>query len=58
VLHRELEETEARALERSATGVAFGTLCEEIARETGEEEAPARAAAWLARWTLDELLLA
>jgi hypothetical protein len=58
VLHRALEPGEARALERAVEGVAFGSLCEEIARETGEDEAPSRAAAWLARWTGDGLLLA
>jgi hypothetical protein len=58
VSHRVLDEAEAGALSQVETGIAFGRLCEAIARETREDEAPARAAAWLARWIADELVLA
>jgi hypothetical protein len=58
VSHRTLDESEARALQQACRGVAFGALCEEISREAAEGEAPARAAAWLARWIDDELILA
>ncbi len=58
VSHRALDGAEARALERATSGTAFGSLCEAIARETGEDEAPARAAGWLGRWIEDKLILA
>jgi len=47
---RALEPEEARALEAVAAGATFGVLCEHIAADCGEEEAPARAAGWLAGW--------
>jgi hypothetical protein len=57
VVHRELGDAEARALEHAAAGIRFGLLCEEIAQGCGEESAPARAAAWLGTWIDDGLLL-
>ena len=55
---RALGDAEACALEQLAPGIAFGALCEAIAQEAPEDEAPARAAAWLGRWNDDELILA
>jgi hypothetical protein len=56
VFSRELDATEAGALEQVAAGTTFGALCEQIARELGEARAPAQAAQWLQRWVEDELL--
>ena len=56
VYSRELDATEAGALEQIAAGTTFGALCEQIARELGEAQAPAQAAQWLQRWVEDELL--
>lgn len=57
VMNRVLAPDEAAALDRVATGVAFGALCEAIAAEAGDEQAPALAAGFLARWVDDGLLL-
>ncbi len=57
VMNRVLAADEAAALERVAAGVAFGALCEVIAAEAGDEQAPALAAGFLARWVDDGLLL-
>ena len=57
VVHRELDPREAQALEAAASGVAFGLLCERVAREVGEDEAPSLAATWLASWIDDGLVL-
>ncbi len=58
VRHRELLDEEARCLARARAGTRFGELCEELALHIGAEQAPARAAAWLARWQTDGLLAA
>jgi hypothetical protein len=64
VVHRVVDAAEARALALAASrddseaGVVFGALCEQIASELGEEQAPAYAAAWLARWTDDGMIRA
>jgi hypothetical protein len=50
VVSRELADDETRALEAAGAGLPFGVLCEQIAALHGEEEAPARAAGWLAGW--------
>lgn len=50
VVTRALAPDEARALEAVAAGATFGVLCEHIAADCGEDEAPARAAGWLAGW--------
>ena len=57
VVHRELPGAESTALALAATGLSFGALCERIAAEVGDEEAPARAAAWLGSW-IDARLVA
>ncbi len=49
---------EAAALAALARGDSFGSLCERLASEVGEDEAPGRAAALLARWMEDEMLAA
>lgn len=56
VRYRAVEEREARALELAAHGEPFGLLCEQLAAEVGDGEAPALAAALLARWQADGLL--
>lgn len=50
VLQRALLRDEARALALARRGEPFAALCEAIANETGEAEAPARAAALLEAW--------
>ncbi len=57
VLHRTLDRLEADALADVQRGIHFGKLCERVARELGDSDAPAQAAGWLARWIDDELLL-
>jgi len=57
VLHRSLDLQEEAALARLSLGSRFGELCEWAAVEIGEENAPARAAAWLEQWLSDGLLL-
>ena len=56
IFSRELDATEAGALEQVAAGTTFGALCEQIAGELGEARAPAQAAQWLQGWVEDELL--
>ena len=56
VFHRALDALESDALERSWRGEPFGSVCERAAADLGEAEAPARAAAWLARWQADGLI--
>jgi hypothetical protein len=57
VFHRTLDPLEAEALGAIAGGSPFGALCEQLAEQLGDAEAPARAAGWLARWIGDGLLL-
>ena len=58
VYHRSLDDHEEAALAMLSLGSRFGELCEWAAREIGEDEAPAQAAAWLSRWLADGLLIA
>jgi hypothetical protein len=55
-LHRRIDETESAALTHACEGMSFGALCELAAARHSEAEAPALAAAWLARWLEDGLL--
>jgi hypothetical protein len=57
VLYRALDRPEADALADVQRGIRFGALCERVAQELGDSDAPAQAARWLARWIDDELLL-
>ena len=57
VFYRPLDHLEGDALKRARAGLRFGTLCETLASELGEEEAPLRAAQWLMEWTEQQLLL-
>ncbi len=52
-----LSDVEAAALEQVIAGESFGDVCETVARFVGEAEAPARAAALLAGWIADELIV-
>ena len=56
VRYRRVDGQEADALIRAARGESFGALCEGLASELGDGEAPARAAAYLKRWQADGLL--
>ena len=58
VVHRRVEPLEAAALTLLGLGTRFDSLCEWAATETGESEAPARAAGWLEQWIADGLLAA
>ena len=55
---RPIDTLEAEALRTLADGIRFGALCERIAARVGDDEAPARAAGWLARWVEDGLVAA
>lgn len=57
-MFRSLEDAEACALRVAGAGESFGAMCEMLAAELGEEQAPAEAARLLARWLADELLCA
>jgi hypothetical protein len=57
VQFRALEPLEAELLERVQGGATFGALCERLAAEIGEAQAPARAAVLLASWVDRGLLL-
>lgn len=57
VLHRSMDRHEEAALALLSLGSRFDELCEWAAVEIGEDEAPARAAAWLAQWLSDGLLV-
>ncbi len=54
--YRSVDTQEAGALALAAAGECFGVLCEQLASEVGDGEAPVRAAALLARWQTDELI--
>jgi hypothetical protein len=56
VRYRTVDSQEAGALTLVSTGGCFGALCERLASEVGDGEAPARAAALLARWQADALI--
>jgi hypothetical protein len=56
VRYREPAAHEAGALERAVGGVSFGTLCDALARDLGEADAPAAVAGLLARWIADGCL--
>lgn len=58
VVHRQLEAPEASALEAASSGIDFGSLCVDAARDVGEQEAAALAARWIARWIDDRLIRA
>jgi hypothetical protein len=47
---RSLEAGEAEALRMARAGAGFGEICAGLARHHGEEETPARAAAFLRQW--------
>ncbi len=55
--HRTLDRLEADALADVQRGIRFGRLCEQLAQQLGDSDAPGRAAGWLARWIDDGLLL-
>jgi hypothetical protein len=55
--HRTLDRLEADALAEVQRGIRFGRLCEQLAQQLGDSDAPGRAAGWLARWIDDGLLL-
>jgi hypothetical protein len=55
--YRRADALEFEALARVRDGVRFGELCAFAASRRGDDEAPALAAAWLARWLDDGLLL-
>jgi hypothetical protein len=57
VLHRSLDELEDACLGVALAGGSFGALCERVAVERGDDEAPALAAGLLAGW-LDAGLVA
>jgi hypothetical protein len=50
VLHRSMDELEGACLGAALAGASFGLLCERVAMERGEDEAPALAAGFLAGW--------
>jgi hypothetical protein len=50
VRHRSLDELEDACLTAAVAGASFGLVCERIAMERGEDEAPALAAGFLAGW--------
>jgi hypothetical protein len=54
--HRRLEPLEAAALRLASKGTTFGDVCELIARQTSEGEAPSVAFGYLTRWIGDDLL--
>lgn len=56
VLHREVSEVEADALECVQQGRGFGAVCARIAELTGEAQGPPRALEILERWIADGLL--
>jgi hypothetical protein len=56
VFHRVIDAAEAAALDRTAEGTTFGTICEMLSQGRPEQEAVAQAFAWLSTWTTDELL--
>lgn len=55
---RSLEPGEARALDAARNGASFGELCELLAAAHGAERTAAEAAALLARWLGDGLIVA
>jgi hypothetical protein len=58
VYHRGLTGDERAALESVAAGTTFGRVCERLGDGLTDEEAAARAFAWLSTWALDGLLAA
>lgn len=56
VSYRSLEPIEAAGLDLAIAGENFGSLCERLASEMGDGEAPNHAATLLARWQADGLL--
>jgi len=57
VLHRRVEPREERALGLLRPGIRFEALCDWLAAEVGESDAPTQAAGWLERWIADGLLV-
>ncbi len=55
-LYRSLSATEARALHAARAGESFATICEAVASEIGEDDAPTESARLLAGWLEEELL--
>ena len=53
VYHRVVDATERLALERAAAGTCFGSICEALLAEEGEEAATARAFNLLLTWLAD-----
>ncbi|MFP8880491.1 MAG: hypothetical protein VCE43_14135, partial [Myxococcota bacterium] len=56
VSYRSLEPIEAAGLGIVLAGETFGSLCEHLAAEVGDGEAPKRAAVLLAHWQADGLI--
>lgn len=53
---RSLEEDEAYTLDTARDGAAFGDVCEGLLARTHDDQVPLRAAGFLKRWVLDELV--
>lgn len=56
VSYRGLEPIEATGIDIARAGETFGSLCEHLASEVGDGEAPNRAATLLTRWQADGLI--
>jgi hypothetical protein len=56
VSYRSLDPIEAASLDAAIAGETFGSLCEQLASEVGDGEAPNHAATLLARWQADGLI--
>jgi len=56
VLHRAVGPVEFEALACGLAGRCFAEICERVAAQLGDDEAPARAAGWLADWQRAGLL--
>jgi hypothetical protein len=58
VYHRLVDDGERAALGRAVQGTSFGAVCDGLVEHHREEEALARAFAWMSTWLADGLLLA
>lgn len=56
--YRSLDVDEAWALDRALEGELFAKLCEGVCEWVDEEHAPARVAAFIARWIQDDMIIA
>lgn len=53
---RSLDGDEAFALDAARDGLSFGDLCEGLVARTHDDQVPVRAAGFLKRWVIDELV--